>query len=110
MRPQQEDLFCNPQAEAALETIIRRLPRKTFILVSDVATATDVSAMTVYSWVEAGDVVSIPFQSSEREKNAYRLYRDSVIGLMAARLGIARRRLLQLHPDLQLGNQQPGEK
>jgi hypothetical protein len=84
--PIQLSLFQDSKPETALEAIERRLPRKDWIPVSDVATAFDRSVATVYNWIEEGLVTD--FDSGSCKRSAYLIYRPSVIALAKSRLGI----------------------
>lgn len=84
--PIQLSLFPESHPESALEAIERRLPKRDWVSVSDVAGAFDRSVATVYNWIEEGLVTD--FDSGSCQRSAYLIYRPSVIALAKSRLGI----------------------
>ena len=68
-------------SDAALSSIVERLPITSLLRVVDVATALDVSTSQVHNWIDSGAFQCFAVGSSDKRKH-YRIVRVSFIAFL----------------------------
>lgn len=75
-------------AAISLAALLARLPKHEWLLVSEVASATNQTSRSIYAHIESGNLHAMNFGVNE-SRPFFKIYRPSVVDFYKRRLGLA---------------------